>query len=115
MNLKAISLFILIFPQDVGVNRFFAIAVKTDLVLNRCTITKDGYGGLYRELVYRRNRGLINSTFAKCQNDAFLYGGYNDIFINRYEAFEAEAFDKMNKAIENEISEYPFKSTEWRY
>jgi len=51
--LKAISLFILFFPQsvtpairaDVGVNRFFAIAVKNELVNNRCTITRDGYAG----------------------------------------------------------------------
>lgn len=52
---------------------------------------------------------------ATCQSDALLYARYNDILINRYELLELKAFDKMNAAIDNEISEYAFKSIHWRY
>ena len=72
MNLKAISLSILIFPQsvtpairaDVGVNRFFAIAVKNEWVANRCAITKDGYSGATTE--YEAIQGAIASCGSRC-------------------------------------------------
>ena len=66
MNLKAISLTLLIFPPairaDVGVNRFFA--VKNNLVLNHCTITKDGGETIEIDAI----QGVLASCGKRCSS-----------------------------------------------
>jgi hypothetical protein len=81
VNLKAISLIVLMFPQsvtsairaDVGVNRFFAIAVKNDLVTNHCMITKDGYGGATTEI------DAIQGALASCGKGCILIVSFRTV------------------------------------
>lgn len=80
-SLKAISLAILIYPQsvnpaihtDVGVGRFFAIAVKEDLVNGRCAIIKDGYAGSANEL------DAINGALSSCGRGCVLVVSFRTV------------------------------------
>lgn len=68
MKTKAIILSLLIYPQsvipairaEVGVNRYFAISLKSAVVGNHCEVIQDGYAGSSNE------QDAINGSLKSC-------------------------------------------------